>query len=71
MQTILTIIQMILGVLMIIAIMLQNSNAGLGAAFGGAGGVETTRRGSDLFFHRATIVLSLLFFAVSLALLVL
>ena len=70
MQTALTAIQMILGILMIIVILLQQKGAGLGAAFGG-GGVEATRRGSDLVLHRATIGLSIVFFAISLLLVIL
>ncbi len=69
---ILTIIEMILGVLLIVAILLQQKGAGLGAAFGGGGGggVQSTRRGSDLFLYRVTIVLSLLFFGIALALVI-
>lgn len=67
---ILTIIEMILGVLLVIAILLQQKGAGLGAAFGGGGGITSTRRGADLFLFRATIVLAILFFGVALALII-
>ncbi|EKD68134.1 MAG: hypothetical protein ACD_48C00064G0001, partial [uncultured bacterium] len=67
MQTILTIAQMILGILLIIVILLQQKGAGIGAAFGGGGGIESTRRGSDLVLFRATIGISLVFFLLSLA----
>ncbi|HBB37978.1 MAG: hypothetical protein UV82_C0006G0027 [Candidatus Magasanikbacteria bacterium GW2011_GWD2_43_18] len=71
MQTILTIVQMILGVLLILVVLLQQKGAGLGAAFGGGGGVESTRRGSDLVLFRATIGISFAFFLISLALVIL
>jgi len=71
MQTILTIAQMILGVLLIVVILLQQQGAGLGAAFGGGGGVATTRRGSDLVLFRATIGISIAFFLLSLVLVIL
>ena len=71
MITILTILQMILGVLLIIAVLLQQKGAGLGAAFGGGGGIQSTRRGSDLFLFRVTIILSVFFFAIAIALVIL
>lgn len=67
----LTAIQMGIGVLLIIVILLQQKGAGLGAAFGGGGGIESTRRGSDLVLFRATIALSILFFLIALALVIL
>lgn len=69
-QTIMIVLQMILGVLLTIAILLQQKGVGLGSAFGGSGVLYTTRRGADLFLFRATIVLSLLFFGISLAIVI-
>jgi len=67
---ILTIIEVILGVVLIIVILMQQKGAGLGAAFGGTGGgVQSTRRGPDLFLYRVTIGLSLVFFAIGFLLL--
>lgn len=63
-------IQMVLGILMVITILLQQKGAGLGATFGGGGGIESTRRGSDLFLYRATIGLSIAFFLISLVLVI-
>jgi len=69
--SILTIVQMVLGVCMIISVMLQQQGSGLGATFGGTGSTHMTRRGADLFLYRATIVLSILFFGISLAIVIL
>lgn len=69
-QNILTVIQVILAVLLIGAIMIQQKGAGLGEAFGGSNTMFSTRRGIDLMLHRVTIVLSILFFATAISLLV-
>lgn len=63
---ILGIIQLILAVLLVVAILLQQRGSGLGAAFGGGGGIQTTRRGADKFLYRATIAISILFFGIAL-----
>lgn len=47
--------------LMIIAILLQQRGASLGAGFGGSGELYTTRRGIDKNLFDATIVLAVLF----------
>lgn len=65
---VLTIVQFITAILLVIVILLQQQGAGLGAGFGsGGGGVQTTRRGPEKLLYQATIVLALLFFAVSIA----
>ncbi len=61
------IVQLVLAILLIITVLTQQRSAGLGAAFGGGGGVQMTRRGADKFLYRATIVISILFFATALA----
>ncbi len=66
----LTILDMIVMVLLIITIALQNKSAGLSNVFGG-GGVTTTRRGSDKWLFYSTIVLGVIFSALSLAILIL
>ena len=70
-STILTIIQLFLAVFLIAVVLLQQKGSGLSAAIGGGGGggVATTRRGADKVLHNATIASSILFFATSLALL--
>lgn len=71
MINILTIIQLILSVLLVIAVLLQQQGAGLGAGFGGGGGgVQTTRRGPEKLLFNATIVISILLFSISLAIVI-
>jgi len=67
MNQILNIIQLVLSVLLIVAILLQQRGAGLGAGFGGSSTVFTTRRGVDKVLYQATIAISILFFATALA----
>lgn len=67
MEALLQIVQTIISVLLIIVILLQHKGAGLGAGFGGGGGgpVVTTRRGVDLFLHKITIGLAVVFFVLA------
>ena len=62
-----TIFQFGLALALVVVILLQQKGAGLGAAFGGSGNVFSTRRGIDKLLYQATIVISILFFGVSLA----
>lgn len=63
MTAVLPYIQITLSVLLIAAILLQRSEAGLGAAFGGSGdaGFKHTRRGFDKFLFYFTITVAILF----------
>lgn len=47
--------------LMIVAILLQQRGASLGAGFGSSGELYTTRRGLDRNLYEATIVLAVIF----------
>lgn len=58
----LSIIQILLSVLLVVAILLQQRGTGLGSAFGGAGEVFRTKRGIEKGLFYLTIVLSVLFF---------
>jgi preprotein translocase subunit SecG len=60
MEKVLTIVQILVAILMTVCILLQSSNSGLGAAFGG-GDVYLTKRGAEKFIFRSTIVLGTLF----------
>ena len=63
--TVIQIVQIILGVALTVAILLQARGAGLGSVFGGTGTVFKTRRGIDRLLFRITIVFAILFCLVS------
>ncbi len=60
--------QIALGLIIVVIVLLQPKGVGLGQVFGGEGNVYRTKRGAERIVFNATIVLALLFFAVSLAL---
>ena len=60
-NTILQIVTIVSAVLMILAILLQQRGAILGAGFGSSGELYTTRRGVDKNLFEATIVLAVIF----------
>lgn len=60
-DAILQIIMVGSAVLMLIAILLQQRGATLGAGFGSSGELYTTRRGVDKNLFEATIVLAVIF----------
>lgn len=49
--------------LLIILILIQTRGASLGAGLGGAGEINTIRRGSDKTLHQLTIILVIVFAA--------
>ena len=65
-------IQIVLSVLLVICILLQQTGASLGGAFGGDNfsAAYHTRRGSELYLYYASIVLGLLFAASAFAALI-
>ncbi len=48
-------------ILMVLAILLQQRGASLGAGFGSSGELFTTRRGTDKNLYEATIILAIIF----------
>jgi preprotein translocase subunit SecG len=60
------VIQIIISLTLIALILLQTKGAGLGGIFGGDGGVYRTRRGIEKTLYQTTIVLTLIFFVMSL-----
>jgi preprotein translocase subunit SecG len=50
-------------VLLSILILIQTRGASLGAGLGGAGEINTVRRGSDKSLHQLTIILVIIFAA--------
>lgn len=67
MNTVLSIAQIILSIILIVAILIQNSESGLGSAFGGDDGVKTTRRGAEKVIFRSTIFIAIAFVVLSFA----
>ncbi len=67
-------IQITLSVLMVLGILLQQSEAGLGGAFGGSDGFSSghhTKRGAEKVIFIGTIIIAVLFAATSFSLLLL
>lgn len=62
METLLSIAQIVLPILLITAILLQQKGTGLGAGFGGEGQVFRTKRGVEAKLHKTTVILAILFF---------
>lgn len=58
-------IQAVLAVLLILTILLQHRAAGLSATFGGNDSAYVQRRGAELFLFKMGIVLSSIFFALT------
>ncbi|MCK9186903.1 preprotein translocase subunit SecG [Candidatus Gracilibacteria bacterium] len=67
MQTILTVVQIVLSILLSVAILTQQRGTGLSATFGGSGTFYTSKRGAEKVLFNATIVLGILFVANSIA----
>ena len=65
MNTLLTYSQIVLALLLTAAVLVQQKGSGLSSAFGGSSMEYSTKRGAERFFYYATIVLAILFLAVS------
>lgn len=65
-QTIFDVSQIILATLLVVSILLQAKGDGLGSAFGGSGGVVSTRRGPEKGIFIFTIITAILFIGLSL-----
>jgi preprotein translocase subunit SecG len=69
-ETIFTIVQLVLGVILIIIILLQQKGAGLSGVFGGSSNIYSTKRGVDKILHYATVAVAVIFFGIGVARLV-
>lgn len=58
MKPVISLIQIILGILLIIVIIIQQKGSGMGTAFGGDMGFYRTKRGAEKLLFYATIILS-------------
>lgn len=65
MKTALLVIQILVSTLLVIVILLQSKGSGLSAAFGGQGGFYRSKRGVEKLFVIFTIILGVLFLALS------
>lgn len=61
MKPVISLIQIILGILLILVIIIQQKGAGLGSAFGADLGFYRTKRGAEKLLFYLTIILSLSF----------
>lgn len=69
-MTFLTILQIIVSVLLILAILLQSQGGGLSPVFGGGGEMFRSKRNIEKFLFVATGVLAFILGAISIALLI-
>lgn len=63
MQTLLSVIQIVISVLLIAAILIQQRGEGLSSVFGGGESIYQTRRGIEKWLYYATVALAILFLA--------
>jgi len=68
---IISIFQIVLAVLITVAILLQQRGSGMGGAFGGGGASYFAKRGLEKILFIATIILSVIFVATTIASLIL
>lgn len=61
MQTLLSIAQIVISVLLIAAILIQQRGEGLSSVFGGGESIYQTRRGIEKWLYYATVALAVLF----------
>lgn len=65
-QSVLTIFQIVLAILLMVSILVQSRGASLGEVFGGSSTFYGTRRGSEKGLFTVTVVLASLFILVAL-----
>ena len=70
MRTILLISQITIALLLVLVILLQAKGTGVSTVFGGGGGFYRSKRGIEKLFVNLTILLAVLFLAISIAALV-
>ena len=63
----LQIVQIVIATLLTLAILLQSRGVGLSGVFGGGGNIYRTKRGVEKKLFILTIILGVLFFSISLA----
>jgi preprotein translocase subunit SecG len=66
-QRIISLVQLAVGVVLVIAILSQNKGVGLSNVFGGSGAIYRTKRGLEKWLFYSTILLAISFVGLSLA----
>ncbi len=66
METIISLVQILIAVLLIVTILFQQRGSGLSSAFGGGGGVYYQKRGMEKVLLRASIILAFAFVGIAL-----
>ena len=66
-QRIVSLIQLAVGVILVIAILSQNKGVGLSNVFGGTGAIYRTKRGFEKWLFYGTIILAIAFTGLSIA----
>ena len=66
MKAVISLIQIVIGVLLVLIIIIQQKGTGLGGTFGGDLGFYRTKRGAERLLFYATFVLSVLFILLAL-----
>jgi preprotein translocase subunit SecG len=66
-QKILSLVQLVVGVVLAIAILSQSKGVGLSTVFGGSDTVYRTKRGFEKYLFYSTIVLAIAFVGLSIA----
>lgn len=64
-RQIISLAQIILAIILVVFILLQSKGTGLGSTFGGDMGFYGTKRGAEKLLFVLTIVVSVIFFALS------
>jgi protein translocase SecG subunit len=64
MSSILSIIDVVVGILLCLAILIQQRASGLSQSMGGSGVTYAQRRGAEKIFFQAAIVLGVIFFVI-------
>jgi protein translocase SecG subunit len=58
-------VQAVIGVLLALSILVQHRASGLSASMGGTGTVQVQRRGAERVLYRFTVILSIIFFGLT------
>lgn len=60
-KQVLSVVEIVLGILLVVLILLQSKGTGIGSTFGGDMGFYATKRGAEKLIFMVTIVLATIF----------